>query len=190
VIRNLISLSKIACSCCPRATERDEVGSVDEAASNEMEAETIGCSRYSLSNITLIACSPCLISAKPAVSVVKYGLPKNIVSLWNEIRSLIEFILSTLRPPLATSGTFKLRVPWLFSRAGKLTAEVDDWMVIISFSSEDIWLSKLAVVLERASVVLDKDSIEPESPATVPERLETVLESPETLLAISPSDGL
>ena len=64
-----------------------------------MVAFTIGCSRYSLSNVTITSRAPSPITANPAVSVLKYGRPKKILSLLKVKLAPIELIVSTDSPP-------------------------------------------------------------------------------------------
>ena len=50
------------------------------SSSEDIEALTTGCSKYSFSKTTSAFLSPDLITANPAVSALKYGLPKKNVS--------------------------------------------------------------------------------------------------------------
>src|SRR3989344_817199 len=87
VTKYLISLAKTSSS--------DNVSSDSRA----ILAFTIGCSRYSCSNIISTLLESFLISANPAVSLLKYGLPKKMVSLIKFRAMPAELILSTLKPP-------------------------------------------------------------------------------------------
>lgn len=95
VTKYFTSLAKIASSSA-------EV--LEESPSMDALALTIGCSRYSLSNVTSTFLSPDLITAKPAVSELKYGRPKKIESLLNKISLSKALILSTTNPWTKTRG--------------------------------------------------------------------------------------
>ena len=76
-----------------------------------MVALTIGSVRYSLSNTTATDCVLDATTANPAVSELKYGRPKKMVSFCKDKLSPIELIESVCKPESNREAPFTTKLP-------------------------------------------------------------------------------